>query len=266
LQSIGRHNAVLYAQPGLSEPKKVLIKAVSKGFDHVTGSMRELADLPPEMIPCVGCQFELQELEEEWIRKGRTFVYWDRGYLNRGGITWMKRRSGPEYFRWHVSRYQMGAIREDAPAVRLEKLGVNPRPWRKEGKRIIIAAPSPHYEKFHRIEGWTVRTREDAKRSGRPVFIRQKSSRVPLDRDLLNAHCLITHGSVAAIEAVVWGCPVIVDPSSAAAPVGQTSCDDIENLVTPDRTAWLRSIAASQFSLSEIADGTMLRSLSREVP
>lgn len=248
----------------MAESKKVLIKAVAKGFDLVTGSVKELADLPPEMIPCVGCQMELQELEEEWIRKGRTFVYWDRGYINRGGITWMKRR-GPEYFRWHVNRYQMGGIIPDAPGLRLDRMMIRLQPWRRGGLRIVIAAPSPYYEKFHRLEGWTVRTREDAKRTGRPVYIRQKSSRIPLDRDLLNAHCLITHGSVAAIEAVVWGCPVIVDPSSAAAPVGRTSCDDIENLVMPDRTAWLRSIAASQFSLGEIADGTMLRSLSREM-
>lgn len=69
-----------------------------------------------------------------------------------------------------------------------------------------------------------------------------------------SAHCLITHGSVAAVEAVILGCPVFVDATSAAAPVGRTD-RDLENPVMPDRTAWLHSLANAQFNLPEILSG-----------
>ena len=67
----------------------------------------------------------------------------------------------------------------------------------------------------------------------------------------------MTHGSVAAIEAVVLGCPVVVDPSSAAAPVGHTDIEGIREPIYPDRTEWLRSIAASQFTADEVAYGVI---------
>jgi hypothetical protein len=257
LLSIGRHNTVLYVQADLREDKKGLINSIARGFDLVSNSVKELADLPPDMVPVVGCQMELREIEEEWRRTGRTFVYWDRGYLNRGGKTWLKRSRGPEYFRWHVNTYQMSGLHPLASEERLRRLALAVKPWCRNGKRIIIAAPSEHYEKFHRIEGWVERTLLAAQKTGRPVSVRSKRSSVPLWRELHDAYCLITHGSVAALEALVWGIPVIVDPSSAAAPVGRTSIEDIDNLAYPDRMTWLWSVASSQYTADEIADGTI---------
>lgn len=255
LPAIGRHNTVLFVQPGLADGKKLLINLISKGFDQTTQSVKELAALPDEIIPVVGCQMELRELEESWRERGRTFVYWDRGYLNRGGKTWLKRRGGPEYFRWHVSAYQMRGVDENVGPERFDALRLRVHPWRRGGHRIIVAAPSKHYTEFHRLDGWTERVVAQLRKTGRPVAVRHKTSGVPLDRELLDAHCLVTHGSVAAIEAVVMGCPVIVDPQSAAAPVGRTSVSDIENLNYPDRAPWLRALANSQFTANEVANG-----------
>ena len=63
----------------------------------------------------------------------------------------------------------------------------------------------------------------------------------------------------AAIEAAVLGCAVVVDPCSAAAPVGHTNIEGIREPIYPDRTEWLRSIAASQFTAEEVANGTIWR-------
>ena len=259
LPVIGRHNAVLYEQPGLLEDKKSLIRSIARGFDRVTSDVRDLAALPWDIIPVVGCQMELQDIEEEWIRVGRPFVYWDRGYLNRGGKTWI-RRSGPEYFRWQLNAYQMTGLVPNAPQERVQRLRLRVEHWHQsDSRRVVVAAPSDHYQKFHRIEGWTEKTVQAVRDMGFVPHVRLKRSPAPLQRDIVNARCLVTHGSVAAIEAAVLGCAVVVDPCSAAAPVGHTNIEGIREPIYPDRTEWLRSIAASQFTAEEVANGTIWR-------
>jgi hypothetical protein len=254
--SIGRDNAVLYEQPGLVEDKKILIRSIARGFDQVTSKISDLASLPWDVIPVVGCQMELQDIEEEWRRTGRPFLYWDRGYLNRGGKTWL-RRSGPEYFRWQMNGYQMPGLIE-GPQSRVDRLRLRVENWKhSESHRVVVAAPSDHYTRFHRIEGWTEHAVREVRAMGFVPHIRTKKSGVPLKSDVASARCLVTHGSVAAVEAVVFGCPVVVHPSSAAAPVGATTFEGVRNPVYPDRAAWLRSIAASQFTADEVANGTI---------
>jgi hypothetical protein len=98
----------------------------------------------------------------------------------------------------------------------------------------------------------------------RPVHVRDKESKTPLDRELidLRAHALVTHGSIAAVEAAILGFPVFVDLSSAAALVGCTDLAQIENPVRPPREKWLHNLAYSQFTEKELCDGTLWRLLS----
>lgn len=124
----------------------------------------------------------------------------------------------------------------------------------------MLAEPSPTYMRFHDIEGWTVKT---AQRLGnltdRPIVTRDKETKRSLEVDCQGAHALVTHGSNAAVEAVIMGCPVFVDPSSAASLVGKTSLEEIESPVYPDREPWLWSLAYCQFNEAELVDGTLWR-------
>ena len=88
-------------------------------------------------------------------------------------------------------------------------------------------------------------------------MIRDKESKRPLQADLEGAHALVSHGSIAAVEAVILGCPVFVHPDSAAALVGRTDLKMIERPAMPDRTKWLHSLAYSQFNERELIDGTL---------
>lgn len=216
--------------------------------------------MPDELIPIVGCTLGIRGVIRDWLRTGRNFVYWDRGYVGRGGTAWLPTHGWPHY-RWQLNGYQMTAIDPQASSARWGLLRQGVHPWRKQGGHIVVAAPSEAYAAFHEIEGWTQRMVEAAQATGRKVVVRQKKSRVPLHRDLANAHCLVTHGSVAAVEAVIMGCPVFVDATSAAAPVGRTDLD-FENPVMPDRAAWLHSLANAQFSLPEILRGECWKGLS----
>jgi len=138
-------------------------------------------------------------------------------------------------------------------------------PWAKDGRHIVIAEPSETYQRFHGIEGWTARTLAQLKQlTDRPIVIRDKEMQRfgrKLHEDLKGAHCLVTHGSNAAVEAVIMGCPVFVHPDSAASLVGLTDLKDIEAPIYPDREPWVHSLAYSQFSERELIDGTLWKLL-----
>jgi len=79
-----------------------------------------------------------------------------------------------------------------------------------------------------------------------------------------DVHCLITYNSVAAVEAVMLGKPAICLGPNAAAVVSSTDLSQVENPKFPiedEREAWLRHLSYSQFTFSEMSDGTAWRIL-----
>ena len=90
------------------------------------------------------------------------------------------------------------------------------------------------------------------------VVTRDKETKRPLQADIKGASCLVAHGSMAAVESVVLGCPVVVDPSSAAALVGQTeNLECVEKPIYPERQPWLNALAYSQFTEEEMVSGVL---------
>jgi hypothetical protein len=166
-------------------------------------------------------------------------------------------------YRWHVGSFQMQAVRA-VPDDRWRRLKAarEVRPWQKGGGQIVIAAPTRTYCRFHNAESWIADTIDALARvTDRQIVIRDKEQYIkrPIQRDLADAHALVTHGSNAAVEAAILGCPVFVHPSSAARLVGLTDLTKIESPVYPDREPWLRSLAYSQFDERELVDGTLWR-------
>jgi hypothetical protein len=184
------------------------------------------------------------------------FFYVDHAYFNRG--------HGKSY-RITRNRYEAGPIRR-CPGDRLEALEVEVAPWRKGGDEIIVCPPTDYFMQAHGCTDWlevtlaTLRALTD-----RPIIVRQKPNpgeeSVPLPHALRTAHALITHSSNVAIEAACLGTPVFVAPTSAAASIGRTDLNEIENPTYPDRTPWLQHLAYNQFSYDEISDGTAWRLL-----
>jgi hypothetical protein len=261
--------ACLFIPNGLHGFKQKLFDRIGAKVGRVVrGSFAELAALPDYLIPVVGCTPELRPIIDRWDKQGRAWIYWDRGYVRRVFATWLPRGADGGYYRWHLRSYQMQQI-ADCPDDRLRKLiaghSGDPRPvvvkpWAKGGRHIVVAAPTPTYAKFHAIEGWTDRTLERlATFTDRQIVVRTKQSKRPLAADLEGAHALVAHASMAAVEAVILGCPVFVDKSSAAALVGQTDLAEIERPAYPERQAWLNALAYSQFSEAELVDGTLWR-------
>ncbi len=157
----------------------------------------------------------------------------------------------------------MATIR-DVPSDRWRALKQPLTPWAVNPKgHIVLAAGSPTYEKFHRIEGWVEKTiAELRKYTDREIRVSDKETKESLSDRINGAHALVSHGSNAAVEAAIMGCPAFVYPGSAAALIGKTDLSEIEAPAYPDREKWCRSLAYNQFSEPELIDGTLWRLIS----
>lgn len=259
---------VFYRPAKLSKFKHTLFDRIGHQISKAGGAyvVGDLALLDHKVrkgrTPIIGCSPELRPYLDRWVGEGRRFCYWDRSYLRRVFATDLPPGVGGGFYRWTVNAYQMRAVR-DVPPDRWEALKTPLWPWAKDGRHIVIAEPSETYQRFHGIEGWTERTVATLKGlTDRPLVIRDKEMQRfgrKLHEDLAGAHCLVTHGSNAAVEAVIMGCPVFVHPDSAAALVGLTDLNLIETPTYPDREPWARSLAYSQFNETELVDGTLWR-------
>lgn len=253
----------LFIPPRLSKFKNELFERIGKKLGRVVRQdFFALAALPDDVVPIVGCTPELRPLIDKWQSTGRTWIYWDRGYARRVFATHLRRGENGGYYRWHVGSFQLKALRA-VPDDRWIKLQQPVERWKKDGKHIVIAAPTRTYARFHRTESWIADTIDALARvTKRQLVIRDKESKRSLQEDLDGAHALVSHGSIAAVESVILGCPVFVDKSSASALVGQTDLSRIETPIYPDREPWLRSLAYSQFNEQELVDGTLWRLIS----
>lgn len=259
--------------PGLKKFKldlfnRIANKIVQAGGLAIREDYKALADLPDHILPITGASPELWLLHQQWFARKRNWIYWDRGYARRIFATWLPRGDKGGYYRYHLNAYQMQRIR-DVPDDRWRALlpgnladrrNLEVHSWCNGGRHIVVATPSPTYVKSHGIPNWTEKTIAQLKTlTDRPIVVRDKESKKSLQEDVHGAHCLVSHGSNAAVEAVIMGCPVFVHPDSAAALVGLTDLTKIENPIYPDRDRWLHSLAYCQFNETELVDGTLWR-------
>lgn len=128
-----------------------------------------------------------------------------------------------------------------------------------QGQKRIWYRPKPSWYKGY------------LKRENKPPGSPEQAQLDPLSdrlwRVLQNAHCLVTHGSNAAVEALVHGVPVIMLSPPGVSPV-RTLCETkIANVLDPywpsdsDRVRVLSNLAWCQFTLEEIASGFMWNTL-----
>lgn len=175
-----------------------------------------------------------------YVHEGLDFLYMDNAYFKRGPRSTNFRliRRG-----FHLTRLL------DRPADRRQMWGVNVKPW-KSGRNVIVIPPSPWYVGIMECGAWLDETMAKIS-TDRPIIIK-RNKREPLADYLADAHCLVTYGSVAGLEALLAGIPVFSGPLCPTLPVSAGSLSDIENPKLLDREPLLRSLAYANWKLDEI--------------
>jgi hypothetical protein len=201
-------------------------------------------------------------------KDNRTFYYIDTGYF--GNERTASNPNGWKY--WHrivKNDLQHGEIipRSDD---RFKQFNKKFTPWKKDGRKILIAAPDEKPCKFYGItkDEWVKQTVETIKQhTDRPVEVRERAAK-RIDRiandTLQNAldndvFALVTYNSVAAMESIFYGIPAFtMAPANAASPVALQDLSQIENPYYADHDklyAWACHLAYGQFHVSEMKSG-----------
>jgi hypothetical protein len=212
-------------------------------------------------------------MKQCWYDK-RDFYYMDTGYF--GNQISNNNPNGWKY--WHrivKNNLQHGEI-ISRPADRWEKFNKKLTPWKKDGRKILLAKPDIKPCKFYNIdlEQWTTDTVNTIKKyTDRPVEIRERAPKRQ-DRTISNTlqealdndvFALVTFNSVAATEAIMYGIPAFtLAPCNAASPVASQDLTQIDNPYYADKDklyAWACHLAYGQFHSDELKNGTAIRML-----
>jgi hypothetical protein len=202
-----------------------------------------------------------------WL-DNRVFYYMDTGYF--GNERTIRNPNGWKY--WHrivKNNLQHGEI-VARPDDRFRKFNKKFAPWKKDGRKILVAAPDEKPCKFYGItkDQWLADTVAKIKEhTDRPVEIRERAAKridriandtlqSALDNDVF---ALVTYNSVAAIESVFYGIPAFtMAPANAASPVASQDLSKINEPYYPNSDklyAWGCHLAYGQFHTSEMASG-----------
>jgi len=199
----------------------------------------------------------------------RTFYYVDTGYFgNEKTIT--NPRGWKLYHRIVKNNLQHGEIIA-RPDDRWNKLGKTIAPWKKHGRKILVAKPDIKPCVFYGIdlEQWVSNTVETIKQyTDRPVVVRERAPKREdrITTDTLESalmddvFALVTYNSIAATESVLLGIPAFtLAAANAASPVCSNDLSKIDNPYYPDdqkKHAWACHLSYGQFHLSELRDGS----------
>jgi hypothetical protein len=211
------------------------------------------------------------------LKIGRTFYYVDTGYF--GNEITKSNPNGWKY--WHrivkndLQHHDIIARPDD----RFKHFNKKFNPWKKNGRKILIAKPDEKPMKYYGLEldQWVEDTVNEIKKyTDRPVEVRDRAKQ-RIDRVVHNTlqealdddvFALVTFNSVAAIESVFHGVPAFtLSPTHAASPVTLQDLSKIETPYYPDHDklyAWGCHLAYGQFHVSELRNGKAKEMLENE--
>jgi hypothetical protein len=228
-----------YPQPGKGKALDVC-----RAFAAGCGG-RVLEQTPAALLPGAaafyGVRPQWAHLWSQAKAEGREWFYIDNGFIGAG--------------RFRIARNAVQAAQCRPDPARLAGLGVTIAPWRRGGRHVLVCLQSDEF--MGTVAGFTGDIAAAVcDQTDRPVRVRRKGNPRPLAADLADCWCVVTWASNAAVEAILAGVPAIVLGESAAAPMAGDGLDQIDAPPTPDgREEWAAGLAASQWTLEEIASG-----------
>jgi hypothetical protein len=204
----------------------------------------------------------------------RDFYYIDTGYFGNE-ITGINPNGWKYWHRIVKNNLQHNEIIK-RPDDRFKHYNKKFQPWKKNGRKILIAKPDDKPMRFYDydLDIWLKSTIETIKKyTDRPIEIRDRAAKradrifhntlqEALDDDVF---ALVTFNSVAAVESIFHGIPVFtLAPANAASPVGLQDLSMIDSPYYPDSDklyAWGCHLAYGQFHISELRNGKAMEML-----
>ncbi len=155
----------------------------------------------------------------------------------------------------------------DAPADRLKNIPIFPKPWKKEGKKILVLEPGPFAANiFHTdVAQWRIWVEQELrKHTDRPIEFREKINKKKRTNlyDLLSHgdyYCTISINSNSAVESIWAGVPAITLDKHISSPVTANRLDQINNLYRGPIGNWLAWLSYNQFTFEELMNGTAIK-------
>ena len=231
---------------------------------------KTMQSLPEETLAFYGILAGSGEVYKWCEKEGKDFYFMDHGYFGNA-------HDAPHWLRVTKNRHTQTTLK-NVPTDRYEKhFKREIKPWSKTGKDILFLPPTIAISNFFNATDWITETlRTLSAVTDRFVDIREKpynpnistdqyGATVKVDRpteqkgpiDWSRYHAVVTFNSNTMIEALHNGVPVFCGTqASAALPISETDFTKIETPKYGDRMALFSSLAYSNFTVAEMANGT----------
>lgn len=216
-----------------------------------------------------------RQLIKDHLAMGKHTIFLDKGFTREKG-----ENSHTKYTRVAVDatspdKYMMKK-NHDAKRVADLRITLEKRKNPESG-HILFCGSSQKYHDFHDLGDSTAYAekvfRSVRKLTDRQIVYRPKpswkgatfikgtsfsSNSSSIAEALKGCFCLVTHGSTAAMDAVISGIPAIVLGAGIASPVSSNQIESINKPFWPgedDRMRWLRAMSYCQWTLDEFRSG-----------
>lgn len=179
--------------------------------------------------------------------KGEPYLYVDHAYFDRG---YERGNFRAVYCNIHQTQ------EFDLPDDRRKRFGVKVREWQEWPNGKIVFIPSPkNPTAYHDEPSWNDEAIDLlVKTTQREIYVKSQKTK-GLGDSIHKAWALVSHCSVAAVEAACFGIPVVTSRHNPAAPIS-VDLEHIESPIRPNRDKWVNTLTYSQFTLQELSDGS----------
>lgn len=201
------------------------------------------------------------DLIKKCMIQNQSFYYFDHAYY-LGGRHSVSPYVNDKVYRITKNDYSLTHITKltDKDYERIEKYKPHYeiKPWKKEGRYILILDISKHISKYFGCPDWLNDTIAQLKQfTKKEIVVRTKETKESLKEQLKEAYACVSYQSTGCIEAVLEGVPSFCGGLSCGLPVSHW---DLQLIETPNysdrREEWIHSLLANQFTMKEIKDGT----------
>lgn len=239
---------------------KVLSEGAAKVGHNVSvrGAFNEVEE-GSDVAVFIGCNRVVRDAYDAYRAAGKHTVYIDKGYLRYAEQGMKEPR---EYYRVAVDCFQPSSyvMELGTDSSRWERERIEQKPWRTEGSVVLYADASDKYKEWFKITPQD--TYDDLSNltmmSLKTVVYRSRNDATRIYDCLKDTWLLVTRGSNATVDAILYGVPVLVTGESCISlPLTSGGMVNDEVCVPSDesRYRWLCGLSWCQFTPDEFESG-----------